>query len=94
MVIFTRTPDTKIPLSSSEDIPLQKGGLQELWFLTISHPVTLSEVIDIVQLESRFRGTYIGVEIFNLDGGSSVGYVNHVYPSLNFGKSKKLPIVF
>lgn len=61
-----------------------KNGVQDLWFLTLIKPATLSEVRDTVLRESRFRGEYDALTIFNLDGGSSVAYRNPDHPELNF----------
>jgi len=68
--------------------------VQDLWFLTIIKPASFADVRDAVLRESRFRGEYDVVSIFNLDGGSSVGYRNPAHPELNFGSSKALPVVF
>ena len=72
----------------------EKNGVQDLWFLTLIKPATLADVRDTVLRESRFRGEYDTLSIFNLDGGSSVAYRNPTHPELNFGSSKALPVVF
>jgi len=46
----------------------EKNGIQDLWFLTLIKPTTLSQVRDVVLRESRFRGEYDAMTIFNLDG--------------------------
>jgi len=46
----------------------EKNGIQDLWFLSVIKPVTLSEVRNIVLRESRFQGEYDTLSIFNLDG--------------------------
>jgi hypothetical protein len=71
-----------------------ESGTQDLWFLTVYTKMTLAQVRDIVLSETRFIGTYKNVSVLNLDGGSSVAYVSRKYPELNFGTSKKLPIIF
>ncbi len=72
----------------------EKNGVQDLWFLTIIKPASFTDIRDTVLRESRFRGEYDAITIFNLDGGSSVAYRNPAYPGLNFGSSKALPVVF
>lgn len=72
----------------------ERNGKQDLWFLTVIKPVTLAQIRDIVLRESRFRGEYDTLTIFNLDGGSSVAHRNPDHPELNFGSSKTLPVVF
>jgi len=62
----------------------EKDGIQDLWFLTLIKPATLSDVRDTVLRESRFRGEYDGLTVFNLDGGSSVAHRNPDHPELNF----------
>lgn len=62
----------------------EKNGAQDLWFLTLIKPSTLSNVRDVVLRESRFRGEYDTLHILNLDGGSSVAHRNPDYPELNF----------
>lgn len=46
----------------------EKDGAQDLWFLTLIKPATLSDVRDVVLRESRFRGEYDTLRVFNLDG--------------------------
>lgn len=70
-----------------------KEGRQDIWFLTINAEVTLTEVRNIVLRENRFIGTYDDLSIFNLDGGSSIAHVNPLYPELNIGRTKILPVV-
>jgi len=72
----------------------EKNGIQDLWFLTLIKPTTLSQVRDVVLRESRFRGEYDAMTIFNLDGWSSVAYRNPDHAELNFWSSKVLPVVF
>jgi hypothetical protein len=72
----------------------EKNGIQNLWFLTLIKPETLAEVRDTVLRESRFRGEYDTLTVFNLDGGSSVAHRNPDHPELNFGSRKALPVVF
>jgi hypothetical protein len=45
----------------------EKSGKQDLWFLTLIKPTTLADVRNIVLRESRFRGEYDTLTIFNLD---------------------------
>ena len=71
-----------------------QSGKQDVWFLTAYEEKTLAQIRDIVLMETRFYDTYKNIDIFNLDGGSSVAYISKKYPALNFGKSKQLPIVF
>jgi hypothetical protein len=75
-------------------VVFEQNGKQDLWFLTINENVTLKEVRNIVLRETRFIGNYDAVNIFNLDGGSSVAHVNRAHPELNIGRTKILPIVF
>ena len=65
-------------------VVFEKNGQQDLWFLTLIKPATLTEVRNIVLRESRFRGAYDTLTIFNLDGGSSVAHRNPDHPELNF----------
>lgn len=65
-------------------VVFEENGRQDLWFLTVINPVTLSQVRDIVLRESRFQGEYNTLRIFNLDGGSSVAHRNPDHPQLNF----------
>ncbi|MEI6710948.1 MAG: hypothetical protein WCK88_01505 [bacterium] len=58
--------------------------MQDLWFLTLIKPATLSDVRDTILRESRFQGEYDTLTVFNLDGGSSVAYRNPTHPELNF----------
>lgn len=67
---------------------------QDLWLLTLIKPTTLAEVRDVVLRESRFRGEYDTLKVFNLDGWSSVAHRNPDHPELNFWSSKALPVVF
>jgi hypothetical protein len=62
----------------------EKNSQQDLWFLTLIKPVTLAQVRDVVLRESRFRGEYDTLTLFNLDGGSSVAHRNPDHPELNF----------
>ena len=62
----------------------ERNGEQDLWFLTVIKPVTLAQVRDIVLRESRFRGEYDTLSVFNLDGGSSVAHRDPDHPELNF----------
>jgi hypothetical protein len=71
-----------------------KSIKQDLWFLTVYGKMTLEEVARTVLIESRFAGEYDDLSILNLDGGSSVAYRSRELPALDFGKGKKLPIVF
>ncbi len=45
----------------------EKNSQQDLWFLTLIKPFTLAQVRDIILRESRFRGEYDGLTVFNLD---------------------------
>lgn len=74
-------------------VAFEKGEQQDVWFLTINEEVTFTEVKNIVLRENRFVGTYDNLSIFNLDGGSSIAHVNRLYPELNIGRTKILPIV-
>ncbi len=62
----------------------EKNSQQDLWFLTLIKPATLVNVRDAILRESRFRGEYDTLTIFNLDGGSSVAHRNPDHPELNF----------
>ncbi len=75
-------------------VVFEKGEQQDIWFLTINEEVTFTEVKNIVLRENRFIGTYDNLTIFNLDGGSSIAHINPLYPQLNIGRTKILPIVF
>lgn len=41
--------------------------VQDLWFLTAIKPTSLADIRDALLRESRFRGEYDVVTIFNLD---------------------------
>lgn len=69
-------------------------GSEDIWFLTFYKKMTLAQVRDVVLADTRFFDTYRDLRILNLDGGSSVAYMSRVFPQLNFGTQKKLPIVF
>lgn len=49
-------------------VVFEKNVQQNLWFLTLIKPATLADVRDVVLRESRFRGEYDTLTIFNLDG--------------------------
>jgi len=46
----------------------EKNGEQDLWFVTLIKPATLTEARNVVLRESRFQGEYDTLRIFNLDG--------------------------
>lgn len=74
-------------------VVFEKNMEQDTWFITVNEEVTLAEVKNIVLRETRFFDTYDWLDIFNLDGGSSVAHVNRLHPELNIGRTKILPIV-
>ncbi len=96
-IVENLAPKTYIWLAHTRTVLVvftRPDGSEDIWFLTFYKKMTLAQVRDVVLADTRFFDTYRDLRILNLDGGSSVAYMSRVFPQLNFGTQKKLPIVF